>query len=319
MFKSFEHGINRWLTERVLKDIGLSTWNGAPAVFNGYAPNDKDSGWENGCFPRVVFNVDWNNEPNIKSAGMLYFDIFTSNESNLQPEEIADLIIPNISDVFFNTEKGVFSCAFVSSEGFSVDDKEGQVYFLELRFNVRAFPSQKTYLKPDPVIAVKEHLKAINNDFLILNLDDLPDVFMADTPVIYVRSLGLRNTGEDTFSFRFLDWTGVVHVICMDYDRMRKATGEIYQDLMMEGEIYIGENHGQLLLTPHHTNVEISYLSNQLIDGQMAFNTRFALVRQRCRHKLKEFSLTGDIHYENERRSKGSKKRDKRNPGKGED
>ena len=277
MFKTFEEAIYQRLLN--YKDIteSLALYNEQPAVFHNNFPNDKAQGWGfNPQYPRIVFYVDWADEPERIISGRLIVYIQWLNSQFIQAEVIDALVKQSLSNVFFNTERGAFCCSWNTSEALTFEGTESIVNGIRMDFNVLAFPDQRTYLDPDPITGLENYLKTLCPEVKIINRDPIPDIFVPDDPVIYVRSIGFSNRGEDTYAYRFMELTSAIHVISTDPGKTRKTIGKAYQQIMIDGDFDL-ENGNQFLVTDAGNNMIVEYGNSSLLNGQFNLTGRFAL------------------------------------------
>lgn len=302
MYESFEDALYSYLLSCENITSLLTKWTivepdkvYVPAIFNINYPPDNAKGWMHETqYPRIVFYTQWSNDVDQIEAGSLILFIHSLDSLEIQPENIEQEINNSLSNVFFNTLRGVFCCTWVSSEPFTIDgENEPVVNGIRLEYQVRAFPDQHTYLDPDPIIAIEEYLKELDEDLLIINRDELPDIFIPEYPVIYVRSLGFSNLGKDTFKWRFMQLLGAIHVISINPKLTREVLGQIEQQFMIDGEITLSDG-GQMLITDDRTNVQITYSHSQLLDGQIELTGEFALnARKESDKKVKKIEIQG--------------------------
>lgn len=298
MFETFEQAVYSQLfnSEDVIKN--LTTWNDLPAVFNTNFPPDSDSGWKHQKqFPRIVFYVDWSSVPDRLISGQLILFIQWHNDQFIETEIIESEIKRILSNVFFTTARGVFCCSWNTSESFTYEGNEQVVNGIRMEFNVLSFPDQNTYLKPDPIPGFENYIKEIDESFLIINKDQLPEIFIPEIPVIYVRSESITNAGVDTYAYRFMNAQIAVHVICVDYQLMRKTIGKIQQQAMLDGECWL-ENGNQFLITDAGNNLTINYLNNSLMDGQFTLTGRFAInAVEKAEGTVDKFIIKESMNY----------------------
>lgn len=301
MFETFEDAVYSYLLGSENITSLLTRWNVGdlegyvPAIFNINYPPDNSEGWQHQQqYPRIVFLTQWVNDVDQIEAGSLIIYIHTLDNTEIQPENIEKEINRSLSNVFFNTQRGVFCCTWVSSEPFTIDgEQEPIINGIRLEYQVRGFPDQYTYLNPDPIPAIEDYIKALDENLLIINKDELPDIFIPEYPVVYVRSLGLSNLGKDTYKWRIMQILGAIHVISVNPKLTREILGKIEQQLMIDGEITLLDG-GQLLITDDRTNLQILYSHSQLLDGQFELTGEFAInAHKKPDERIKNIDITG--------------------------
>ncbi len=302
MFESFEEALYSYLLSCENITSLLTRWQlsdqdnkSIPAIFNINYPPDNAEGWKHKIqYPRIVFYTQWANDTDQIEAGSLILYIHSLDNLEIQPENIEKEINNSLSDVFFNTLRGVFCCTWISSEPFMIDGENEPVQNgIRLEYQVRAFPDQYTYLNPDPIPAIEDYIKSIDNDLLIINRDELPEIFVPEYPVIYVRSLDVGNLGKDTYKWRIMQLHGAIHVISTNPKITRQVLGKIEQQAMIDGEINLLDG-GQFLITDDRTNLQIMYGHSKLLDGQYELTGEFGInAVNRSEERIKNIEVTG--------------------------
>lgn len=277
MFNTFEQAASTRLIETEEFTELLSTWKGEPAFFNLNAVPDTDGNWDGAQYPRAVYYTEWNSDPDRLLSGQLYIQIHCTNQDTIQPKKIEEIIKESLSNVFFNTLRGVFCCSWNKSEPFMFGgDTEPIINGMTMEFSVFAFPDQRTYLTPDPIPGIERYIKEVLPEATVINLDEIPDIFIPEVPVFYVRSKGVHNAGKDTYAWRIMNLSAAIHVISPDYSMIRESIGMLMQQLMLDGRIELFQD-SDLLITDDHNDVEITYAGSALMDGQFDVTGEFAI------------------------------------------
>lgn len=300
MLKSFEEGIYRKLVDDNSVTELLAVCGGSPAIDRITSPTDMNGMWgENPQFPRIVYFTEWSSQTDRIIAGKLIVYIFLTNRFPISTaEQIESAVNKSLSNVIFNTSRGVFCCSWQGSEYFNLDEGEPVILATRMSYDIRAFPDQRTFLDPDPVPAVNNFLHEADDQLLVINRDELPDILIPEYPVCYVRSLQVANAGRDTYARRYTNFKGMIHYICTDPSLTRKVMGRITQKLYIEGEINM-EDNSQLLITDNGHNISVNYLNDSLLDGQTELDASFIISALKPVEGTLKVDIKGDLSYGN--------------------
>lgn len=303
MFRSFKEGLMFKLTNDKEVTELLADFNGVPAISFFRSPSDLDKEWgKDPEFPRIVYMTEWYSDRERLIAGKCVIYIYALSTSDVLPEQIEQAVNKSLSNVFFNTAAGVYCTSWNNSESFSLDGEETIVTTgCRVEYDILSFPDQRTYLNPDPVPAVENFIKDTDKNILVINRDELPDVFIPKYPVCYVRSISVTNAGEDTYCFRPTIFKGMVHFISVNPTLTREVIGNFLNRAYCEGEIEM-EGGAQMLLTDDVANTTTTYINSALADGQTEITGRFMIVaRSENTERVKDISLAGELLYYAER------------------
>lgn len=295
MFDDFDEAVfSELFSEKKLMNK-LARWNETPALFRVNFPSDSDDGWEGKQYPRIVFYTQYNYEPEQRIAGKLIIHAHTTIDEQVQPEELEEQIKKTLSVVLFNTKKGVFCLSWNSSEPFLIqEDSSPLVKGIRVEFDIIAFPDQRTYLYPDPVVGIEDFLHNIDPKMLLINRDELPDAIKPREPIGYVRTLSVSNLGRDSYFYRNERFVGSIHVISTSIKRARQTLGRLYQEIIDKGRMTL-ENGGQFLFTDNGNNTSVSYMNDALIDGQISVEGEFRLLANHDKKQYKNFYIQGEF------------------------
>lgn len=219
----------------------ISKYADAPAVFNTNAPDDMDENWNDAQYPRLIFDLNMQANPERKISGQLFIDVMCENEaSSIQPEELESIAKNAIDGCFFSNQELTISAQWNRSDVFSANDDK--VSGITLTFDVMAYPVQETE-EPDPILAVNLWLKTLYQDAYVIGKDTLPEVWKPtdESPAIYCR---LSNLGESSRmkSTAAVTWIGAT----MNINIM--APSEKVRSIMIKNSIQILENATRLIL-----------------------------------------------------------------------
>ena len=219
----------------------ISKYADTPSVFNTQAPDDMDENWNDAQYPRVIFDLNMQANPERKISGQLFIDVMCENEtSSIQPEELESIAKNAIDGCFFSNRELTISAQWNRSDVFSANDDK--VSGITLTFDVMAYPVQETE-EPDPILAVNLWLKTLYQDAYVIGKDTLPEVWKPtdESPAIYCRLSNLGESGRMK-STAAVTWIGAT----MNINIM--APSEKVRSIMIKNSIQILENATRLIL-----------------------------------------------------------------------
>lgn len=150
---------------------GLTSYNGAPAVFNQKAPADPDALWADGPqYPRVVFYVDLQGDPERTMGGSLAIDV-QCPEDGTPPEELEPVIRDLVHGWFFSGGGFVAAAQWKQSRYFT--EPTEQVVGCTVSFDLLAFPVLTTD-EPDVVGRLNQWTAELDQRLHVINYADLP-------------------------------------------------------------------------------------------------------------------------------------------------
>lgn len=206
-----EKVIHDYLCEELSED--LTNYLNIPAVFNISAPSDEDEEWgENTQYPRAIFELNMQDDPERKVSGQLFIDVLTENddenaEGSVTPEELEVKVKSAVDGCFFSTNSMTISAKWSRSDSFvnTVDDK---VVGITIIFDVMAYPIQET-TDPDPVKAVNLWIKTLYPNAKVIGRDTLSETWTPtdSAPAFYCRVARISNGSiPSTYA---VEWLGV--------------------------------------------------------------------------------------------------------------
>lgn len=162
----YEHLIAQTeLTER------LTTYNGVPAVFNQKAPADSDELWAAGPqYPRLVFYVDLQGDPERAMGGSLAIDI-QCPEDGTPPEDLEPVVRELVHGWFFSRGSFVAAAQWKQSRYFT--EPTEHVVGCTLSFDLLAFPMLTTD-EPDVIGRINQWTDELDLGLHVINYSDLP-------------------------------------------------------------------------------------------------------------------------------------------------
>lgn len=278
---------NRLIENKVILEY-ITKYEKRPAVFYGEAASDMDVLWEKKVFPRVDYSIEWEADPERKSVGILLVNIWCLNKGK-QPEEMVNGINEDLNNCFFSDESGVYCTSWDKNVTFNGSREDPVTNGITMIYDIMAFPNQRT-IKPDPAYGVQKFIKKCFNNFLVLEDDNTPDIFMAtrDRPVTYVRISEIKsNNKQDIFALRWKNCAVNIHLFAPDVNDANKILRMMEQRFSMEGEC-IMDDGGPLFIK----SGTIDLNANPLKKGQLTFLCEYAVpVYQTETEKIKEVIL----------------------------
>lgn len=216
----------------------MAKYKGNPAVFYQVAPNDEDPGWDGSAmYPRMDYGIDWQANPERKTAGTLVINLWCTNESKTPPEEIAGVVQTELSELFLTDESGTFCIVWSRSDYFeSASEKEPKTDGYTLLFDVLAFPKQETTV-PDPVFALHAAIKQAAPYVRLIAKDPVGELWKPtnDAPAVYVRTLD-NLLSRSSYACSWFKATLGVHVIAPDPNARQKVLQLLSHELGLKGE-----------------------------------------------------------------------------------
>lgn len=253
----------------------ISKYADAPSVFNTQAPDDMDENWNDAQYPRVIFDLNMQANPERKISGQLFIDVMCENEtSSIQPEELESIAKNAVDGCFFSNQELTISAQWNRSDVFSANDDK--VSGITLTFDVMAYPVQETE-EPDPILAVNLWLKTLYQDAYVIGKDTLPEVWKPtdESPAIYCR---LSNLGESSRmkSTAAVTWIGST----MNINIM--APSEKVRSIMIKNSIQILENATRLILNDGSPmlidKINGNMAANPLREGQIQIKATYGVL-----------------------------------------
>lgn len=282
--------------ERLL-DRFLARYYGKLAIFNQEAPEDTDPGWLDEEYPeypedpeeepekksqygRIVYALDWSDDPERKYNGTLMVDVYCEKGVQL-PEELEPIIRPLIDGYFFSTKDITIAAQWSASNYFT--EPTDEVIGVTLTFGLLAFPKQTTN-EPDPIALfnrwTKKELQDITGKHIrVIGHDDLDSVWKptAEMPAIYWRQASISPCGwiPDTYSCSWLTSVIYGHIITPDKSVNASITRMIENILTMKRRL-IFEDQAPLMVD---RNIRVNLASDLFRVGQITIDATFGLLR----------------------------------------
>jgi len=250
----------------------LTLYNNIPAIFYQTAPHDKDKKWGVRQFPRVNFSVDWTYNAERKTAGTMVVDVWCTNET-LQPENIADNIVSDISDTFVSDNTGTFCMAWNRTDYFDgAENKEPKTVGATLFFDILAFSTSGALA---PVETIQRFIKDMQPHCIIIGKDILPEIYKPTeyNPVVYARLNSMNGRNKNTYAVQWFDATLGIHIITPKPEDRLQWIMAIMQDFCREGDYFMANG-----TTMRFINVSGNPAANPLQAGQITLNTQYGVL-----------------------------------------
>lgn len=285
-----EEIIYQYLSGQFADDDTLTSYMGLPAVFNTKAPDDKDDGWDaNSQYPRVIFDLNMQADPERKVSGQLYIDIMCEHNMTAPIEDIEALLKEAVDGCFFSNEEMTISAQWNTQKDF--EEPDDKVSGTTLVFDVLAYPVQITE-SPDPVAATNLWLKTLYPDAYVIGKDELPTTWNPtdNSPAIYCSLYRIGDSPRLKSSYN-VDWFGAeLHVNVMAPSESIRSTlcKQIIQLLTHATRIILDDGSPMLI-----DNVSSNMTADPLRIGQIKINGTYGVLPIRTGTPLKHAYIKG--------------------------
>lgn len=264
----------------------LADYSGEPAFFYSKSPLDSRPGWTGAKYPRVDFVVDMRQDPERKSAGSLWINVFVTSQcipiGDVDPERaIEERLIELLSGTFYSdNESGTFCTEWERSDSVLWETQNGEthpeVYGLRTRFEIMEFPPQLT-TDPDPIQGLNRWIKKRFPEMAAIAYDNLPEVFRPTdtTPAIYWRFSGNLTTDRQSYAVTWYNGTFYGHILAesvMERNRWIKAITETMQ---LAGEVILPDDSPMFI-----KQINIRHGADPLREGQIELTGQYGVLAQ---------------------------------------
>ena len=236
----------------------LATYIGRPAVFDTTVPDDiheeeeeeEESYWENDIqFPRCVFELNMQADPERKISGQLFIDVMCENkEESIRPEALAEIAKQAVDGCFFSKTDLTISAQWQRTDVFTQNDDK--VVGMTLVFDILAYPKQGTD-SPDPIHATNLWLKTIYQEAYVIGYDELPDVWKPtdQNPALYSRlsNIGQSSRMKSTAAVTWLCADINIHVMTPNEEQMARMSGTIPNLLIYADKLILDDESPMLI------------------------------------------------------------------------
>lgn len=255
----------------------LARYEERPAVFYQLAPHDGATGWQSAVqYPRLDYGIDWRANAERKTSGTLLINIWCLNESGVAPEDLAQVLIDELSETFYSDDSGTYCLVWTTANSYEgTGDKEPKKVGVSVFFDVLAFPKQTTHTEPDPVEGLNRFLKEICPDCYLIGYEALPETFKAtdEKPALYVRLANNRTDMKSGFAVTWYDCALEVHLIAPDPNKRGEMLQKIIHISGMRHECILADNSPLLF-----NQLTVNYSVNPLHEGQLTMQCRYGVL-----------------------------------------
>ena len=288
-----EAALYNHLQKNLKENPYLASYDGKKAIFNQEVPDDTKPGWGGESqYGRIVFVLDWSDDPERKYSGTLAVDV--QCEKDLYEPEILEPIIRELIDGYFFSTTEITIAAQWSTSNYFTDPTE-KIVGVTLTFGLLAFPKQTT-IEPDPIALLNkwssEQLKEVlGKNLRVIGYDELEDAWKPtkEEPAIYWRlsSIGPCVWIPDTYN---CSWhTAVVngHILAHDKDTNAIIARTIDNILTLKRRL-IFEDQSPLMVD---RNIRVNLVNDQMRVGQIALDATYGILRSYPYNPIKNISV----------------------------
>lgn len=254
----------------------LTRYQDIPAVFNREAPAATNSEWKAGQqYPRIIFGLDMQEDPERKTSGTLIMDVYISNDIFL--EDIIPAVADAVSGRFFSDEKDTIAVMWRQNEPFSTAEDGSEISGSTITFDVVSFPAQHLSF-PCPVTAVDTYLKNLFPDYVVMGEDHISGVFQAtdESPVLYTRLQQINpGTYPGTYHCTWYNPVMVVHVIAPSITVRECVLKQIIENMQRDIRIMMPDKAPMML-----QRVAVTMGADQLKIGQLVIEGTYGILRE---------------------------------------
>lgn len=259
----------------------LASYNGDFAVFNQEAPTDIDEAWSSPQYPRIVFAVTMQDDPERGTSGNLYVDVMSSKEEGLPPpEEIEPVVRPLIDGYFFKASDGGYMAAQWDNTAYFTEANK-KVAGATLTFSLRAFPVQASD-EPDPVALMNEWTKKEFPTAHIIGLvtEDSPAWRPTDeAPAIYWRLVDTRSAEwiPDTYATSWFTASIRGHIMAPSYEIVNALLRYIDHTLTYSKRLIFPDQSPLMV----DRNIRVQHGADALKTGQITIEGTYGVLTPR--------------------------------------
>ena len=261
--------------QRLISDTGLTekltTYRDAPAVFYQNAPVDTDARWGTPQYPRIIFLVEMQDDPERNVSGQMAVEIQCTGRT-CEPEEIESAVLDLLDNVFFTDDRQVTTA--VTWRNTDAFDEPGDVMGMVVWFDIIEFPVQSTYTDPDPILSLQDWTKRFYPNILRLG-QDLPEIYLPaeEQPAVYWRFERMANSGRDSWQVRWFDISIVGHIIAPDYATAVSIANQMIVRIQMNGRISLLDGSWMMI-----DRIQNQPGAHPLKEGQIKMIGRFGVL-----------------------------------------
>ena len=258
----------------------LATYADSPAVFYQKAPDDRQKGWGEEQYPRVVYTIDMQADQERKSAGVMQVDLYC-DEAKTAPEDIEPIIRECLRNLIVKPDgNSHYAFAWARTEMFDLipsgrDRGVGtRVIGATLRFDILEYSQQETS-NPDPAKAVQRWMKELEPSAVVIGEDEI-DMFYepsGERPAFYVRVVSYK-TNRVTYAITWLDCVLAVHVIAPEPEMRNSWVRWLADQFNIAGEVRMLDD-SVMIIWEAAVDTSADYLSR----GQIMVKAQYSMSR----------------------------------------
>lgn len=260
----------------------LSKYESNPAIFYQLVPADSDEGWDEIQYPRILFDIDTETNPERKNAGVLMITVTCRSNSDVQPEPIVKRILQLLDGCFLTTGDGYTAAAsWQRTDGFCADKSmQDYIFGSEMTFDLLDFP-QQIMVGMDPISLMNAWTKEQYPNAKVINLDSLDSIWRPtdDMPAIYWRLSNVSNDAQmmryDTYMVTWMRAVMQCHVLAPSTGTRSNIIKEIAEALHQARQLPFPDQ-SPLLIQQIAGNTGASPLRV----GQLTLNGTYGVLRQ---------------------------------------
>jgi hypothetical protein len=269
----------------------LTSWSGIPAIFQTKAPDDTDVDWGESQYPRIIFDLDMQADPERKVSGQLMIDVMCENNSDsVQLEDLENAVKTAVDGCFFSNEEITISSQWRNCNPF-MQGNDDEIIGTTLVFDVIAYPKYTTE-SPDPISSTNLWIKTLYPYAHVIGNDKLPETWkpLDTSPAIYCRVSNLSESKrmKSTYS---VDWIGAeihIHIMAPSDNVRASFAKQIIQLLVHATRIMLDDGSPMLI---DKSNVNLS--ADPMRVGQVVVGTTYGVLTEKIHQKLNNIRIEG--------------------------
>lgn len=276
---TLEQLIYQWFLRSDSITSALAQFNGSPAIFHNFIPEDGQPGWEQGIkYPRIRYHLSMQSDKGRNAAGKLTIELYCSKDSDLTGE-LKTNVRQQFNQVFMNPGGGT-SYGFAWAKSECQSNPESGVLQENLQVDVFEFSPQVT-MEPDPVSAISGYIKNKCEEAVVWGWDR-GEVFtsLICAPLIYCR-LESAEKDIETNSVVWMKCNLVVHVLSPDINIRLKTIAAITNEMLLEGEVIMSDGSPMAI-----KKLQIHYNADYLSQGQIAITAHYGILKYQGKNHL---------------------------------
>lgn len=270
------------LSENAALAEKVAIFRNEPAIFYQSIPDDTDVGWGEIRYPRIVFTLEMQGDPERHTSGRLLVDTITIKNA-IEPEEIDQIVKDLLGGVFLtDTDKTAYAITWDRSDLFSeYDPGKGTtakgILGITSTFDVVEFPVQLT-TDPDPVQAMHLWSEENLNDIFVVGYDCLPAVWkpLGGKAAVYwrVSSIGPASM-HDSFTVSWHSVQLVGHILAESHALMQSIAKIIIDTVQQAGEVIMADTSPMFV-----SRVTYNAGADPVKQGQIVLTASYGVLRK---------------------------------------